>query len=107
MWDFLESIRKDFGLEKFKIILQATDLPALTRSDPVSLRGHSYGNLTRRPKFTWQLLISFLSVYVEYVVQKSLNKVQPLPPMLCFFSVVRNENYLVIARFLACKGKLP
>jgi hypothetical protein len=37
MWDFLESIRKDFGLEKFKIILQATDLPALTRSDPVSL----------------------------------------------------------------------
>jgi hypothetical protein len=46
MCDFLESIRKDFGLEKFEIILQATDFPALTRS------GHSYGSLTRRRKFT-------------------------------------------------------
>ena len=35
--DFPESLRKDFGLEKFKIILQATDFPALIRSDQVSL----------------------------------------------------------------------
>ena len=34
---FLQSLTKDLSLEKFKIILQATDLPALTRSDPVSL----------------------------------------------------------------------
>lgn len=35
--DFLQSLTKDFSLEKFKIILQATDLLALTWSDPVSL----------------------------------------------------------------------
>lgn len=35
--DFLQSLTKDLSLENFKIILQATDLPALTRSDPVSL----------------------------------------------------------------------
>ena len=34
---FHESLTKDFSLEKFKTILQATDFPALTRSDQVSL----------------------------------------------------------------------